>query len=125
MVKLGDKLRSEQGNDVLARLIFEKAKNHDKVVFVGARSIEEVNYLKKNTEKCYVIKVESASQNRFDRKNELDPTTEKEFFERDEIDISKKGLEEVMENEDYAINNDSTLDDLYEKTNILIKEILR
>ncbi|MFH1239888.1 MAG: AAA family ATPase [Candidatus Diapherotrites archaeon] len=112
--QVGDELRTERGMDVVAQLVFEKAKNTnaEKAVFVGARSLEEVEYLKKYLEKCVLVRVVAESDKRFDRKNSQDAQDRVEFFARDERDVKNKGLGKVIDSADEEIENNSDFEAL-------------
>ncbi len=122
MSQVGDELRKERGMDVVAQLVFEKAKNanSEKAVFVGARSLEEVEYLKKNLEKCVLVRVVAESDKRFDRKNSQDAQGRDEFFARDERDVKNKGLGKVIELADEEIENNSDFEALKKDVEKLI-----
>ena len=122
MSQVGDELRKERGMDVVAQLVFEKAKNanSEKAVFVGARSLEEVEYLKKNLEKCVLVRVVAESDKRFDRKNSQDAQGRDEFFARDERDVKNKGIGKVIELADEEIENNSDFEALKKDVEKLI-----
>lgn len=123
MSQVGDELRKERGMDVVAQLVFDKAKNanSEKAVFVGARSLEEVEYLKKNLEKCILVRVVAESDRRFDRKNSQDAQNRDEFFARDERDVKNKGLGKVIESADEEIENNSDFEALKKDVKTLVE----
>ena len=114
MSLVGDELRKERGMDVAARLTYEKAEeaNCEKAVFVGARSVEEVDYLKQRLEKVHVVKITADADKRFERKSEKDPQEENDFFARDKRDVEKKGLNKVIDSATHTIENNSDLGEL-------------
>jgi len=123
MSRVGDELRTERGMDVVAQLVFEKAKNAnaEKAVFVGARSLEEIEFLKKNLEKGMLVRVVAESDKRFDRKNSQDAQGRDEFFARDERDVKNKGLGKVIDSADEEIENNSGFDALKKDVEKLVE----
>jgi len=121
--KMGDSLREERGMDAVAQLGLEKAEGKDKVVFVGARSVEEVDLIKRNAGKIIVIKLESTADNRVDRKGDLIDSDHKTLAERDKIDIEKKGLGKLLEKADITISNNGSQEQLYEEIDEALRNI--
>lgn len=88
---LGDELRRQKGNQILADLMLKKAakSGYKKVVFDGARSPQEVKYLKERG--AFVIGITAAKRLRFERLKkrgqERDPKTWRQFLEADSRDL--------------------------------------
>lgn len=123
VMQLGDELRKQHGMDFLAKIAIERSQGAKKVVFVGPRSQEEVEYIKSESEKCLVVKVEADPDKRFFRRSEADPTDLKEFMRRDFVDIRAKGLQKVLNNAKEKVLNNGSLTELYNQIEELIKKL--
>ena len=111
---IGDTMRKEFGNDIVAVKTIEKAGNFPRSIITGVRSPEEIDIFKQHSPSFILLSVEAPDSSRFGRRTEKDPDTETGFFARDERDMHNKGMGDVIEMADYVITNDSTLDQLYE-----------
>lgn len=109
---IGDELRKQNGMGVVAELLWNDAKNFEKVVASGCRSIEEIEFLKKKCNNAVLVAVVADANERFGRKLESDPQNQTDFFARDKRDIENKGLKKVIDLADFTIENNSTLEDL-------------
>jgi len=125
MVLLGDELRKEFGMDVVAKRLLKKVSDEQKIVFVGARSLEEISLIKKRFPQAKLILVEAEEKKRFKRRNELDENDLKSFSERDLVDSEKKGMNKVFGLSDFKLENNSSLSDLFAKTRGLINNIFK
>ncbi len=110
---IGDAMRKEFGNDIVAVKTIEKAGNFPRSIISGVRSPEEIDVFKDHCPGFILLTVEAPDTSRFNRRTEKDPDTEAGFFARDERDMKNKGMGDVIEMADKAIKNDSTLEDLY------------
>ncbi len=122
---IGDELRKKEGMDVFAKRLWEKAKGKEKLVLVGPRSKEEVDYIKANCENVVVVRINASPNKRFERRSKADAQERKAFLQRDEIDIERKGFGKVLEESDFKIENDGSPEDLREKAVSLVKGILK
>ena len=122
---IGDELRKEKGLDIVARMLFEKFKEEEKVVLVGSRSIEEIAFLKKKAEKFFLVKIEALLQKRFGRKEKGTHKTLKELNERDARDKKNKGMQKVIDAAEFTIKNDSSFENLHKKTDKLMENIYK
>lgn len=122
--RIGDKYREKHGKAGLAVEIMNKIENSGSLEFVitGFRSPEEVEYIKKRVNKFLMAEIKTKKELRWKRREESDPNTKKEFFKRDEVDIKKKGLGEVLERADITIENNSNLKSLYRSLDELVKK---
>lgn len=120
---IGDELRAKYGRDIVIKLLLNKAAAYDKVVITGMRSPEEVNYMKQNSAKFILIKLDSPLSKRFERKSEMDPGNIEEFAARDERDIRNKGLDKVMEMADYEIKNTGSLKEFYSEIDMFMANV--
>ncbi len=124
MSLLGDDLRAEAGMGVLAKLLLKKMEEGKDYVITGFRSPEEVDFIRNECEDDFwLIEINAAKMTRFSRKNEKDPQTMNEFFQRDMSDIYNKGLSKVLKMADIRINNDSSIEEFYENLDSLMKKI--
>jgi len=121
---LGDEWRSLHGYDIVLRKTLEKGKDTKRLVITGIRSVEEVEYLKKNQPNFILITVQTSQFNRFARRKESDPQIQEEFMERDRRDIENKGLGKVIEMADKIIDNDGTIAEFEQKIDGIIKPLL-
>ncbi len=122
---LGVEMRKKYGSDVLAKRVIEtvKEKNWKKVVFSGLQSLEELEYLKRNSEKFFLIAVKADPEKRFERRTKSDPQNREGFFARDKHNLEKFDLQAVMDNAAYTISNNSTLDDLHKAIDELMQKV--
>ncbi len=120
---LGDELRAKSGNTVLAKKLLEKIDPEKNYVLSGFRSPEEVYAIQNEVLDFYLVLIDAEKTVRFKRRRPEDPQTEKEFFARDERDISNKGLDKVIEMADYTIVNNGTLQELEGKVEELLSKI--
>ncbi|MCW1296708.1 MAG: AAA family ATPase [Candidatus Parvarchaeota archaeon] len=126
-------LREKYGFDVVARrckpFIDEKLKMSEIVVIDGVRGIKEVEYFKEVYDENFVlIAIHASPKTRFERirKRGLkwDMETWEEFIWRDKKELSW-GLGEAIALSDYMIVNEDTLEELREKVNAVINEIIK
>ena len=128
LIILGNQLRAEHGNDVLARKAFEKIKlNPDnKYVIDGIRDPAEAKYLKTNSENFILIAVSASKETRLkralERKRDADPQAERQLIEAEARDRGI-GIDECVQMADFVINNENkNLQELCDDLNtILIK----
>jgi dephospho-CoA kinase len=125
-------LRERYGFDVIAKrckpMIDEALKKNDVVVIDGIRGIKEVEYFREAYHKNFIlIAIHASPKTRFERilKRGLkwDMKTWGEFVWRDKKELSW-GLGEAIATADYMIVNESTLEDLRNKINKIINEIV-
>jgi len=123
MSRLGDELRREEGMDAVAKRLVEKAGKikNEKLVLVGPRSVEEVNYVKKALGKAVVVETYAKDTSRFGRRGETDPQSETGFFGRDKGDIDRKGLGEVLKMTDRIVENNKDLRSFHMKIDRLME----
>ncbi len=120
--KLGDELRNERGEGVMAELLFPKIDAKD-VVITGIRSPAEVRLFRSKSQKFFLILVEASPEKRFERRDPTEPGTYSEFIARDERDFKNKGMAAVFKMADYAINNDGAIGELHENVDRIMKGI--
>jgi len=123
MNELGDIMRDEMGMDAIAKLLDKKITKKDKLLLVGPRSIEEIDYFKQKFPNLKIVKIVAGKKQRFERKSEEDPAVEKEFFERDKSDLTNKGFQKVLDAAKMQINNFSTLEEFYKEIDIIMNMV--
>lgn len=123
MLELGDALREEMGMDVVAKMLSEKVREKNNITLVGPRSMEEIEYFRKQFPKLRIIKVTAEKEKRFERKSEQDEKDEKKFFERDSNDMLTKGFGKVIDAAEKEIKNSSSEEDLYKQIDQLMRDI--
>lgn len=131
---MGDELRREEGNDVLARRAIEILKKQDKkqIVIEGIRNPGEVEFLKKNPY-FILIGVKAKRELRFKRMlkraKPWDPKTYTDFIKVDRRDLGigqKRSGQQVgkcLAYCDYILTNNKDKKDFYRKLKKLIKSI--
>ncbi len=117
MSVLGDKLRDEEGNDVMAKYLTRRIDSSNAVI-TGFRSPAEVDYVRQRAMEFHLIFVKANLQERMNRVEE----TQEELNEREEKDV-KKGMEEVFLIADKEIDNNGSLEHFHEQINKIMDEI--
>ncbi len=118
----GDELRREYGEDIVARLVWERAKHYDRVVVCGIRSPAEARFLALEADRFVLVRVDAPLETRWKRDPVLRHKPIEVFLERDELDESNKGLGEVLEMADLVLDNSGTRKQLYERVDRLVRE---
>ena len=113
MNELGDMLRNEMGMDAIAKMLDKKINKKDKLVLVGPRSIEEIDFFRQKFPELKVIKITTGKDKRFGRRSEEDSQTEEEFHKRDEDDKHNKGFRKVLDSADFQVNNFLEIEKFY------------
>lgn len=112
---LGDELRKKHGKDIVIKMLINKIKGKEKLVITGIRSPEELSFLKNEIANFQLIVITAKDEIRFQRRTKEDPQTKQEFFARDERDIKNKGLDQVIAQANFKIENNSTLDQMHQQ----------
>ena len=135
MQALGNKLRRDEGNEILAKLIVKKIKqnNLSKIIIDSIRNPSEVKYLKENLKDFKLISFDAPQKPRFERmleRNKInDPKTWDEFLKADEKDFgvgeseSGQGVGKCMEMADYKLLNDSSLGEVQREIEEIYNEL--
>jgi dephospho-CoA kinase len=127
--EMAKKLRNEGGEEIIAEKcvkLIEKSGQSDVIFIDGIRSKAEVKIFKKRW-KFPLIAIELNQKLRYQRiidRARVDDS-------RDLIDIKERdlreigfGLEDVIKNSDYHIYNEGSIEELKEKTRIIVLKIL-
>lgn len=121
---LGDEWRKQYGMDIVIRKTLEKAATYENTVITGVRSVEEVDFLRKNSKSFCLVAIVADMDVRFARRDSLDPNTLEGFTARDERDVKNKGLGKVIEIADYTLtNNYKTTEEFYKDIDALMQKV--
>ncbi|MBD3193919.1 MAG: AAA family ATPase [Candidatus Lokiarchaeota archaeon] len=126
--KIAKELRDKYGPEVIAKRCMEEIKtmNIDTIFVDGLRSMDEVKYFRKQ-QKFPVIAIIISDKKRFriikERSREDDPKTIEDLNLRDKRE-QNFGINEVIKNANYTIENKSTKSDLKKKTKELCIKII-
>ncbi|MCH3924737.1 MAG: deaminase [Bacteroidales bacterium] len=129
MTLVANRLRSDQGNDFIARGLLEKAKKeNNNCVIESIRNVKEIDYLKENTQ-FILFSIDADIKTRYKRikarKSETDNVDFKTFVandqrEMDSKDENKQNIRSCMERADFTFLNNGTMEDLDEE----VKKVL-
>lgn len=126
--KIAKELRAESGPTIIAEKCVEliKSKN-EAVIFVdGVRSLSEISVFRRFWKFpiiAIVVDEEIRFNRLFKRGRSDDPKNLEELIERDNREFDF-GLNKVLENADYTIQNNSSIEDLKKKVRNLIIHII-
>jgi dephospho-CoA kinase len=126
--KIAKELREKEGPAIIAEKCVELIKlKKEKIIFVdGVRSLFEVNVFRKFWKFpiiAIVVSEEKRFQWLFERGRSDDPRNLDELKERDKRE-TQFGLDEVINRADFTIENNSSIEDLKEKTRKIVLEII-
>ena len=134
LTKLALQLRLEYGPQIIAQRIVEKVKRlysgHSVVLIDGVRSLEEIEYFRKNIENStvIVIAIHSSPKTRFKRLlcrgRPGDPKSWSEFTLRDKREL-EIGVGNVIALADYIIVNEGNIDEFLHKAKLLLEKVVR
>lgn len=131
----GNKLREEQGFEVLARKVTEKIKNQEykNAVVDGIRNPHEVDFLEKNLREFFLVAVDAPQRVRFERmvsrNRESDPIIWENFLLVDNKDQgigekdSGQGVGKCMKKAKFVLINDGNLEEVEKKIERLYQDI--
>lgn len=132
MVLVANKLREEFGPSFIVEQLYEKAlKTGNNCIIESIRTPGEAEFLKNKTS-FVLLAVDAESKIRYERiksrNSETDQITYKKFKETEDAemrnaDAFKQNLAACIAMADYKINNDSTVEDLYQKAEEIITKI--
>lgn len=131
MAGLSSVLRARFGENLIADAIAGDIAVFPKKIIVldGIRRLADINAMKDQAN-FYLVKVETGQRLRYERllkrtQNADDGTKTFESFQTDEQAEADRQIPEVMKFAKYAINNDGTMEELYDKTDELMEKILK
>ena len=130
--KIMIKIREEEGEDIIAKKLFEEIKlsniKNGVIIIDGIRSIHELDFFKKKFRNFILLAVVASKENRFlrlfKRRREDDPLGFEEFIRRDRIE-SSIGLGAVLAEADFYILNDGTLKELNKQIQKILSIIIK
>ncbi|MFQ3675491.1 MAG: AAA family ATPase [Endomicrobiia bacterium] len=134
LIMLGNDLRTKFGSEILAKRLSKEILKlkHDKIVVDSIRTVGEIKQLKKVFKKKFVlINISAPRQLRFKfmqhRARDGDPKSFKEFLKIERQECSNNSIKQQIHKcrilSNYFINNNSTLQKLYQKVDKIIKKI--
>ncbi|MBN1803018.1 MAG: AAA family ATPase [Candidatus Lokiarchaeota archaeon] len=127
--KIAKELRINNGPEIIAIKCLDLIKEiPESIIFIdGLRSMSEVNFFKQHIQTFPIIAIvmnETERINRMMNRGRSDDTTNiQEIIERDKREI-EFGSQEVLDNAEYKIFNDTSIDDLKKKTKKIVLEII-
>jgi dephospho-CoA kinase len=126
--RIAKELREKEGPGIIAKKCVDLIKNkkEDVIIVDGVRSISEVNVFRqfwKFPIIAIIVNEEERFKRLFERGRSDDPKNVDDLKERDKREI-QFGLKQVIENADFRIQNDSTIEDLKKNTRNLILKII-
>jgi len=133
LIEVGRKLRSIEGNQVLARRVLGRLEEGQNHVVDSFRHPEEVEMFNSQPN-FHLVFVDSDPQVRFrrlqERNRESDPQTFKEFRDLEEREVTSKEpegqqLAACEELADFRVANDGSLASLHEQLTRLLKKLMR
>ena len=133
LIQVGNELRQQFGPSVLADRIVERTQPDRNYVIDSIRNPSEVAALRKACKDFKLIRVDAPLQARFERtvarRRENDPVTFEAFVALDDReaagDPTSQNLVEVERLADEVLVNDSSLDDLQPKIDLLVGRLLK
>lgn len=127
--KIAQQLRKNEGPGIIAKKCVEliKKKKDNIIIIDGIRSLAEVNVFRKFW-KFPIIAVIVDEKKRlrrlFKRSRSDDPKNLEELKARDDRELNF-GLDEVLQEADYKIYNNSTIDDLKKKARDVVLQVIQ
>ena len=126
--KIAKELREKGGSAIIAEKCVDLIKNRkEDVIFVdGVRSLSEINIFRKFWKFpiiAIIVDEEKRFKRLFERNRSDDPKSIEDLQERDKREI-EFGLDKVLENADYIIQNNTTIEDLKKKTREVVIDVI-
>ena len=127
--KMAEQLRKNEGPGIIAKKCVDLImKQKDNIIFIdGIRSMAEINIFRKNWRFpiiAIIVDEKKRFRRLFKRSRSDDPKNLEELKERDNREL-KFGFDEVLEEADYIINNNSTVDELKRKAKDVVLKIIQ
>ncbi|MFX1314894.1 MAG: AAA family ATPase [Promethearchaeota archaeon] len=126
--KIAKELRLKYGLNIIAKKCVDLINQQkDNIIFIdGLRSMEEVNVFREHWKfpiVAIIIDEKKRFERLFKRARSDDPKSLADLKERDKREILF-GLEEVLNNADYSIKNDSTINDLKKRVRNVVLDLI-
>lgn len=123
MQDIANEIREKFGPDYITKMLFEKAKqkNHDAII-ESIRNPKEAEFIKSHNGKLFAVT--ALQKTRYERiksrASEKDSVSFKEFQKQEEremqsTDPNAQNLSKCIEMADFIVNNDGSLENLYEQ----------
>jgi len=128
LIEFGKHLKEKYGGDILIRLAIDKKRNCKSIVIDGVRSLEEIEAIKRLGGK--VIYIEARPEIRFERLLKRKASKDKaiksfeDFKAMDEAEERLYHTSRLKSLADYVIVNEGTLEELREKVEGIIREVI-
>lgn len=131
LFSLGNKLREKEGGGALSKIIIRKLKKP--AVILSIRHPKEVEVYRRNLKNFHMLSVDAPRKMRYERAVKRNREGEggesfEKFIEKDKRELEGKGSEQqitkVIEEADVNIQNDSTIENLYNKLDKVYKELI-
>jgi len=123
-------LRRKYGDDIIAKKVLKKAFLHkSKIIMIdGVRSLYELDFFKRKTEKVIIMAIHASPRTRFKRLlkrgREDDPKTWEEFCERDRREL-EFGIGNVIALADIMlVNEEINKDEILKKAYEALKRVI-
>ena len=126
--RIAKELREKSWPAIIAEKCVDLIKNkNEETIFVdGVRSLSEVNIFRRYWKFpiiAIIVDEEKRFKYLFERNRSDDPKSLEDLKERDKREI-EFGLDKVLENADYIIQNNSSIEDLKKKTRKIVVNII-
>jgi dephospho-CoA kinase len=129
LINLSTILRQNFGEDLLAKVIAEDAKNLESgiVILDGARRKSDILYAK-DIGGFVLIAIDAELENRYERmkrRNENEGDSQKTFeeFISDHTKETEKTIPDLMKEAKFKIDNNGSLEDLYKKIDEIVEKL--
>ncbi len=130
LIKLGNSLRKKYGNGILAKRVLEKLIPGKNYVVTSIYNTGEIEVLKERGDFILIFvdaPLELRQERLEQRDREKDPKTKKGIKKLDKKHSDKKSFglqsDKCKKMADIIINNNSSLDDLYKKIDIILEKV--
>lgn len=124
-------LRKKYGKEIYARIVLSGLKEYVErgrdVFLEGLRSPDELNFLKKHFKDIKIIHIETKKKIRYGRviNRKKVPLTYEQIKKRDSTELNVLGLNKIIKQAHFIINNDTTKRMLYMEINNILEIIKR
>jgi len=126
--RIAKELRERYGPAIIAEKCVDliKSKNEENIFIDGVRSLSEVSVFRRYWKFpiiAIIVDEEKRFKHLFERSRSDDPKSLEDLKERDKREL-EFGLDKVLENADYTIQNNSSIEDLKKKVRNLVVNII-
>ena len=116
---LGDELRKKYGGDAVSRLVWKKIQGKGNWVIDSLYTTEEARFLR--SKGSVIVGITADAKTRYERVKKRGDRFRsfKEFLEADKHD-RESGIDQILQDADFIISNDGTLEELEQAIDSLI-----